>query len=256
MKVQELADRFDGRLRTEAFADVDSSANGLQVGDADHEVAHAAFAVDAAMATIEAAADAGADVLCVHHGLVWGGLDRVTGRTYDRIAALVESDLALYVAHLPLDADLELGNAAGVADLLGLADREPFGEEGPETVGLRGTVADGPIDLEALADRLADGLGDVDPPVCTLPFGPDRVDGVAVVTGYGADFLEPAAEAGLDALVTGEGSQSVYHRAREADISVVFGGHYATETFGVRSLEALATDWGLETTFIDHPTGF
>ncbi|MFB6353794.1 MAG: Nif3-like dinuclear metal center hexameric protein [Halobacteriales archaeon] len=254
MRVAELASRYDERLRTDAFADVDPSANGLQVGTGDAVVGRAAFAVDAAIATIEAAADA--DVLCVHHGLVWGGLERLTGRTYDRIAALVEADLALYVAHLPLDAHPELGNAAGVADVIGLEDREPFGEEGPEPIGLAGRLADGPVARDALADRLDAGLDDPDRAVRTLAFGPEAVGSVGIVTGSGADWLDAAADAGLDALVTGEGKQALYHRAREAGVNVLLGGHYATETFGVRSLQSLAEEWGLETTYLDHPTGF
>jgi dinuclear metal center YbgI/SA1388 family protein len=256
MKLGELADRFDDRLRTEDFADVDPSANGLQVGDANAAVERATFAVDAAQATIDAAIDAQADVLCTHHGIVWDGLDRVTGRTYDRVASLVEGGLGLYVAHLPLDANLELGNAAGVADQLAVDDRDRFGELGPETVGLRGRISDGPLPIDDLADRLADGLGDTDPPVRTLPFGPETVEEVAVITGSGADWLEAAGDADLDALVTGEGKQSLYHRAREAGINVVLGGHYATETFGVLALRSLAEEWGLETTYVDWPTGF
>jgi len=256
VRVAKLVDRFDERLRTGAFADLDASANGLQVGDGAGEVERAAFAVDAARATIDAAADADADVLCVHHGLVWGGLERVTGRSFDLVSRLVAADLDLYVAHLPLDAHPELGNAAGVADALDLADRTPFGELGPETVGLRGRVADGPVDIEALSERLAAGLEPADPPVRTLAFGPAEVATVGVVTGSGADWLEAAADAGLDALVTGEGKQSLYHRAREAGVTVLLGGHYATETFGVRSLQALAESWGVETTFVDWPTGF
>ena len=256
MRLGELAARYDERLRTADFAEIDKSANGIQVGDPDAEVDRAAFAVDAVQATIEAAVDADADLLCAHHGIVWGGLERVTGRTYDRVSTLIEADLALYAAHLPLDAHLELGNAAGVADRLDLTDREPFGEEGPETVGLRGRVADGPIPAEELEARLADGLGDVDPPVRSLPFGPDPIEEVAVITGFGADWLEATAEAGVDALVTGEGTQSLYHRAREEGVTVLLGGHYATETFGVRRLQSLAEEWGLETAYIDWPTGF
>jgi dinuclear metal center YbgI/SA1388 family protein len=254
VRVAEFAARFDQRLRVAEFAEVDPSANGLQVGDADAPVGTAAFAVDAALATVEAAVDAGADVLCVHHGLVWDGLERVTGRTYDRVAALVEGDVALYVAHLPLDAHPELGNAAGVADVLDLDDREPFGTIGAETVGLRGTVDDGPLAVDELRGRLADGLGGAD--VRVLDFGPDAVEALGVVTGSGADWLDEAADAGLDALVTGEGKQSLYHRAREAGVTVLLGGHYATETFGVRRLQSLAGEWGLETSFVDHPTGF
>ncbi len=259
MRVAELAERYDERLRVDAFADLDPSANGLQVGDGDAEVAHAAFAVDAALATVEAAA--GADVLCVHHGMVWDGLDRVTGTTYDRVAALVDADLALYAAHLPLDAHPELGNAAGVAGALGLEALEPFGSLGPESVGLRGRLADGPLEVDALADRLAAGLGgqdsgDAEADVRTLPFGDGAVETVGVVTGSGTDWLDEAADAGLDAFVTGEGKQSLYHAAREAGVHVLLGGHYATETFGVRSLASLAEGWGLEATFVDHPTGF
>lgn len=255
MNVDELADRFDERLRVDAFADLDPSANGLQVGDGHAPVAHVAFAVDGALATIKAA-DASADVLCVHHGLVWDGLDRVTGQTYERIAALVEADLALYAVHLPLDAHPELGNAAGVADILGLAELEPFGALGPETVGLRGRLDGGSVATQELAGRLADGLGNPDHGVRTLGFGPDLVETIGIVTGSGADLLDEAAKAGLDALVTGEGKQSLYHHAREAGLNVLLGGHYATETFGVRSLQGLADDWGLETSFIDWPTGF
>ncbi|MFB6361848.1 MAG: Nif3-like dinuclear metal center hexameric protein [Halobacteriales archaeon] len=256
MNLGEFAERFDDRLCTEAFADVDPSANGLQVGDAGATVERATFAVDAAQATIDAAIDAQADVLCAHHGIVWDGLDRVTGRAFDSVARLVEGGLGLYVAHLPLDAHLELGNAAGVADLLAVEDREPFGKLGPETVGLRGLISDGPVPIDGLADRLADGLGGPDPPVRTLPFGPETVDEVAVITGSGADWVEAAGDAGLDALVTGEGKQSLYHGAREAGINVVLGGHYATETFGVQELRTLAEEWGLETTYVDWPTGF
>jgi len=125
MDLAELAARYDERLRTDDFADLDASENGVQVGPDDHEVETVAFAVDAAEQTVEAAADRGADALVVHHGLSWGGIDRVTGRTYDRVAPLVENDIALYVSHLPLDAHPDLGNAAGVADLLDLEEREP-----------------------------------------------------------------------------------------------------------------------------------
>lgn len=256
MTVAELADRLDDRLRVGDFADIDPSANGLQVGDGAAEVRSVAFAVDAALGTIERAVESDADVLCVHHGLLWDGLDRVTGRAYDRIAALVDADLALYAAHLPLDAHADLGNAAGVAGILGLEDPSPFGELGPETIGRRGRLADGPLSTEELADRLDDGLGAHGPDVRTLGFGADQIETVGIVTGSGADWLDEAVEADLDAFVTGEGKQSLYHRAQDTGMNVLLGGHYATETFGVRSLQSLADGWGLETTFLDWPTGF
>ncbi|MEM4782563.1 MAG: Nif3-like dinuclear metal center hexameric protein [Halalkalicoccus sp.] len=252
MELRELCARYDERLRTEAFAEIDASANGLQIGS-DGTVGHAAFAVDAAVETIDRAAEAGADVLCTHHGLVWGGLDRVTGRDFERVAALIENDLALYVSHLPLDSHPELGNAAGVAAHLGLDSPEPFGSLGPETIGLAGRLPS-PLSPDDLSTRLSElDTGGRD--VRTLEFGPEEITEVAVVTGSGADWLGEAADAGVDAFVTGEGKQQLYHEAREAGLTVALAGHYATETFGVRSLQELADEWGLETTWIDAPTG-
>lgn len=253
-ELRELCDRLDDRLRTADFADLDASANGLQVGRGDRSIEHVAFAVDGVRATIDAAADAHADLLVTHHGIVWGGLDRVTGQAYDRIAPLVENDLALYVSHLPLDGHPDLGNAAGVADLLGLEDREPFGEIGPETIGRRGRTADS-LTIGELRTQLATELDTGDGRVRAFDFGPDEIEDVAIVTGSGADFLDEAREAGVDALVTGEAKGKLYHEAREAGLNVLLAGHYATETFGVRALRDLVAEWGLETTFVDHPTG-
>jgi len=254
MDLAELASRYDDRLRTDDFADVDASENGLQVGPDHREVESVAFAVDAAEQTIEAAADRGADALVTHHGLSWGGIDRITGRQYDRIAPLIRNDVALYVSHLPLDSRPELGNAAGIADRLGLEEREPFGEVGPEHVGQRGRAPE-PIPTDRLHETLETELDHFGQGVRVLDFGPEEIEDVAVLTGSGVDWLDEAVESGADALITGEGKQKVYHEAREAGLTVFLAGHYATETFGVRSLQALADDWGLETTFIDAPTG-
>lgn len=253
MELQTFVGELDDRLDTDAYTDVDASANGLQVGPETASVEHVAFAVDAATATIDEAAAAGADVLVTHHGISWGGIDHVTGRTYDRIAALVDTDLALYVSHLPLDGHQELGNAAGVADAIGLVGREPFGTLGPVTVGTLGETGE-PLAPETIRDRL-DGFEGSTDDTRVLEFGPDRIERVAVVTGSGADWLSEAAAAGADALVTGEGKQQVYHDAREAGVTVFLAGHYATETFGIRSLQSLAEEWGVATTYVSHPTG-
>ena len=256
MRLQTLADRLDEELDTAAYADVDASANGLQIAQttAPREVGHVAFAVDAVTATAEAAADAGADLLVTHHGVVWGGLDRVTDRAYDRVTAFTDRDLPLYVSHLPLDGHPEHGNAAGVADCLGLAEREPFGRLGPETVGQLG-VTDEPYTTDELTALLESELDHDGEGVQVLEFGPAEIETVAVVTGAGGDWLDEAVAAGADALVTGEGKGRLYHEARESGITVVLGGHYATETFGVTALAELVADWGLETTVLSHPTG-
>jgi dinuclear metal center YbgI/SA1388 family protein len=254
MELSTIRERLDERLHTAEYADVDASANGIQVGPSDREVERAACAVDAAVATTRRAAEFDADLLVTHHGVVWGGMDRLTGQHYRRIAPLVENDVALYVSHLPLDGHPELGNAAGLCDLLGVTDREPFGAVGPASVGQSGRLVD-PRPAERIAEELRSELDTGDGRVRVLDFGPDVVEEVAVVTGSGTDYLEAAAEDGADLLVTGEAKGKTYHEAREAGIDVVLAGHYATETFGVRRLQDLLGDWGVETTFVDHPTG-
>ena len=254
MRLSEFAARYDETLRVADYADVDPSANGLQIAPDEAEIETVAFAVDAAVETVDRAVAAGADAMVVHHGLSWGGFERVTGQTYDRVAPLIENDIALYAAHLPLDGHQSLGNAAGVADLLGLTDREPFGLLGGEPIGQRGHLPEA-TSLDALASALAADLDTGDSSVRVVGGGAEHVESVAVVTGSGADYVGAAADAGADVLVTGEGKGKLYHEAQEANISAILGGHYATETFGVRSLAELARDWGLDTTFIDCPTG-
>ncbi|WP_284009898.1 Nif3-like dinuclear metal center hexameric protein [Haloarcula pelagica] len=254
METGDIAARLDERLAIEDYADIDASPNGLQVGPDDRAVDHVAVAVDAAAETIERASEAGADLLVTHHGIVWGSVERVTGRTYDRVAPLIGNDLALYVAHLPLDGHQDLGNAAGLADLLELTDRRPFGSMGPEYIGQAGTLAD-PRPVEEITGTLESSLDTGGQPVQLLDFGPDRVEEVAIVTGSGVDWLDEAVETGADLLITGEGKQQAYHEAREAGLNVALAGHYATETFGVRSLAARIEEWGPTTTFVDCPTG-
>ena len=253
MKLSELRDRLNARLDHDTYAGVDASPNGLQVGSADGNVERAAFAVDGVEATAREAAAFDADVLVVHHGFVWGGVDRVTGPEYDRIAACIENDLALYVSHLPLDGHDELGNAVGLAEFLECDVREPFGDHGGVAIGQRAR-AKAPYSVAELEARLSE-LDTADRPVRTLDFGPETVEDIAIVTGSGTDWIREAAEAGVDALVTGEGKQKAYHEAREVGVNVFLAGHYATETFGVRRLRELVGSWGIETTYVDHPTG-
>ncbi|MFC3477214.1 Nif3-like dinuclear metal center hexameric protein [Halobacterium litoreum] len=252
MDLADIVSQWNDRLRVDDYED--AATNGLQVGPRDADVDRIAFAVDTAVETVEAAVEWDADLLVAHHGVVWGGLGSVTGREFDRIRPLVDGDCALYAVHLPLDGHPELGNAAGLADLLGVEEREPFGDAGGEHVGVRGTFAS-PFASDELAARLDADLDTGGRDVQVLDFGPDELEDVAVLTGGGADWIREAEAAGVDAFVTGEGKQKLYHEAREAGISVFLAGHYATETFGVRALQSVAEAWGVETTFLDRPTG-
>ncbi|WP_323675721.1 Nif3-like dinuclear metal center hexameric protein [Halorubellus sp. PRR65] len=257
MRLSTFCDRLDAELRTSDYAALDASANGLQVGPREREVERVAFATDGVRETIELAADWGADALVSHHGVSWGGIERVTERAHDRIAPLVRNDVALYVSHLPLDGHQELGNAAGVADVLELDAREPFGAVGPEHAGTRGRLP-AATTSDALRDALASDLATGGQPVQVLDHGPDELRDVAIVTGDGSDYVDEAARKDVDVLVTGEAKQKTYHEAREAGLTVVLAGHYATETFGVRNLRSwIETEWDedVETTFFDVPTG-
>jgi dinuclear metal center YbgI/SA1388 family protein len=253
MELATFADRLNELLAVDEFDGLDYAVNGLQVGAKDAQVSTAGFAVDGAVHTFEEATSRGADVLVVHHGVSWGGIDRVTGKEYDRLDALLSADLALYAVHLPLDADREHGNAARLAAFLGLDVVEGFGQEGPATIGVWARASK-PHTVESMTERLGDLENDG---VQVLDFGPDRIEDVGIITGSGTDWLDEARDLGLDALVTGEGKQAAYHEAREAGIHVFLAGHYATETFGVRTLQEVVDGWdeGVETTYIEHPTG-
>ncbi len=253
MDCWELSDRLDSELETDRFAEIDASANGLQV-ECNGEISHVAVAVDAAVEPIDRAIERDADMLLTHHGLFWGGMERLTGREYQRIAPLIEHNVGLYAAHLPLDGHQTLGNAAGVGDVIGLTDREPFGRYDGEFIGQAGSLPK-PVHIETLVEQLAPSLDTGGESIQTLQFGPGEISEVAILTGSGVEWLDEAVDIGADVLITGEGKQSVYHQAREAGITVVLAGHYATETFGVQSLGERLSEWGIETSFIDHPTG-
>ena len=182
------------------------------------------------------AADWDADLLFVHHGLFWGRPLALTGTHLERVRLLLEHDLALYALHLPLDCHPTLGNNAGLADALDLAERAPFGEYRGVPIGIQGRLPE-PLSLAEAAGRLFGGEHNC---LAVLPFGPERIDRVALVSGGGTRDLDAAIAAGADLFVTGDASHENYHAALEAGIHVVSGGHYLSEVFGVRSVAQAA----------------
>ena len=235
----------------------DSAPNGLQVGAADAAVARVAFAVDCGMEVLRRAAEQDAQLLFVHHGLFWGRQVTVTGGLFERLRVLMQRDLALYAVHLPLDAHPRLGNNAGMAAALGLTDCRPFGNYHGVDIGVAGRVPEARYpDGATLDELLADPFGGRERCSAVLPFGAERIRTVGLVSGGGTRIVSQAIAAGLDLYITGDASHEVYHEALEAGINVVFAGHYATETWGVRNMMA-HTDAHTElaTTFIDLPTG-
>ena len=247
--LDELTRHLREYLRLDHVPDDARALNGLQVENSGR-VDRLAVAVDACQATIDGAADRGANLLLVHHGLFWGGLEPIAGRHGRRIRALVRHDLALYAAHLPLDCHPEVGNNAVLGRALGLSRLAPFGDyEGIEI----GVVGEATEPLDALAARLGERLG-VDPYV--IARGPARPARVAVVTGAASSFLREARDAGIDTFITGEGPHHTFFDAEEWGLNLIYAGHYATETVGVKALaEHLEGKFGIPWDFIDHPTG-
>lgn len=245
----EVVEYLDRYLEVRNVPDSSNALNGLQV-ESEGPVGKVAVAVDATEATIEAAKRVGADLLLVHHGLFWDGNLPVTGRRYRRLRSLLEAGMALYSAHLPLDVHPEVGNNAVLAERLGVMVEGTFGDYNGREVGVRGVLE---VRREALCARLDDLLG---VRVKMIPGGPERVRTVGVLTGGGGSFVGDALAAGLDALVTGEGSHHTYFDAMEGGLNLYYGGHYATETWGVRAMgERLAERFDLEWEFLDLPTG-
>lgn len=249
VELRELVRYLDEYLSVDEIVDFPNALNGLQV-ESSGPVSRVVAAVDATAASIEGAVAAGGDLLLVHHGLFWSGNRPVTERRYRRLSALIEAGVALYAAHLPLDVHPEVGNNAVVARELGMEVEGRFGEYEGTELGVWGTL---PLKRETLAARLDDLLGG---PVKLIPGGPETVQRVGVLTGGGGSFVGAALAAGLDALVTGEGNHHTYFDAEEGGLNLYYGGHYATEVWGVRSLaEQLAGRFDLEWSFLDLPTG-
>lgn len=249
MRLSEAAAYLNDYLDTAGVPDYSAAWNGLQV-EGTREVRKVALAVDAVQVTIDRAIAGGADLLVVHHGLFWDGDQPITGRRYRRIKPLLDSGVALYSAHLPLDVHPEVGNNVVLARELGVALEGHFGEYKGMPVGVWGTLE---IRREALAARLDEVLGCR---VRLIAGGPERVARVGIISGGAGSQISAARKAGVDAFITGEGSHHNYFDASEGGINLYFGGHYATEVWGVKALgRHIQEQLGLETFFIDHPTG-
>lgn len=250
MHADELERWLDGVLNIGNIPD--SSLNGIQVGNRG-SVTRVALAVDASEASITGAASAGADFLIVHHGLIWDKPFPWRGPALGRMRRLIESDIALYAAHLPLDMHPELGNNAQLCKKMGWQRTSEFGSYHGTLIG-RKTVFEEPVPLNDLTARLGSLLG-AEPVVWR--FGPDSAASAAVVSGRALSMLDQAVREKCDVFITGETGHESYWFAAEAGINVIFGGHYATETWGLAALgEKIKEDCGLETVFLDRPTGY
>ncbi|MCK4775432.1 MAG: Nif3-like dinuclear metal center hexameric protein [Candidatus Krumholzibacteria bacterium] len=245
-----LVDYLDGYLNVATIQD--DSPNGLQV-EGNAKVSKLAFAVDASLTTIRAAARINTDMLIVHHGLFWGRHQQIVGNMYRRISSLVENNLSLYAVHLPLDAHPEVGNNVELARLLGLEIVGRFAlYKGIELGTL--TRLDEALHRDELKNIVETTLGTA---ADMLPFGPSNAKRIGVISGEAAMFAEEAKRHACDTLITGETSHTAYNMARDARINVIYGGHYATETVGLKALARhLKKMFGITGRFIPAPTGY
>lgn len=253
MKLKEFDQWARSTLEFHEIDSLDNALNGIQVGDVEVEITKMTFAVDACLDTFIRTKDEGAQALFVHHGLFWGPALALTGVRGGRIRYLMKNDIALYACHLPLDRHPALGNNAQIAKVLGLEDLEAFGEYKGRKIGYKGRLPGG-MDLESIVVRL---FGSWDTRINALRFGPKKISSVGIVSGGAVYEAAQAIDEGLDLYITGDASHNIYHECREAGINVLFAGHYLTEIFGVRAMaEYVKEELGLETEFLDVPTGY
>ncbi len=249
VNTESLVQYLDEYLSIEGFPDYSGAQNGLQV-EGPTEVKRVAVAVDGSEAVIQEAVARGVDILIVHHGIFWDGQAKMVGPRFRKIRALIEGKIALYSAHLPLDAHAEVGNCAVLCRALGWSPEARFGSHQDHDIGWW-------CEVDYRRDALVDHVGEVvDGPVKLLPGGPEHVYRVGLVTGGAASLIPEASRQGLDALITGEGAHHTYHDAMEYRVNVLYAGHYATETWGVKTLGVhLEERFDLPQEFIDMPTG-
>lgn len=254
VRLHEVVSFLDSTLEIGNFRDY--GPNGLQV-EGSPEVDKVVTAVSATAEVFDKAIAIQADLIVVHHGLIWGGgIERVTGTSARRLSRLLSNSISLAAYHLPLDAHARLGNNVGLADAIGLqAHRSYFGEVRGHKLGLRGTWAAGLPRDQAIA-RISAGVNHGNAPNFVFPYGPDVVRTVGLCTGAASDLMEAAAGEGCDLYLTGELSERAASLAKELQITLVAAGHYATEVFGVsRLVDELQMKFAeLQVEFIDSPT--
>lgn len=251
----DIAVWLDELLESRAFPDYPGALNGLQL---DHRgpVRRVAAAVDFSGRTIDAVLAADANFLILHHGMFWGGAQRITGQVYERLHRLIQHDVAVYASHLPLDAHPLLGNNVRLAAALGLEPTERFGAYEGVPIGVAGETSLTTAELLARADAFAAKFG-----------GRARASWMderrqtqrwAIITGAGAGSKEirDAQARGIDTLIVGEGPHHTTVDAADAGVVIIYAGHYATETLGVCALaDVVGEQFDLPTTFLFLPTG-
>ncbi|EGH27592.1 Nif3-like dinuclear metal center hexameric protein [Pseudomonas syringae] len=240
----EEADRYLNSARIQDYC-----PNGLQV-EGRPQVMRIVSGVTASQALLDAAVDAQADLVLVHHGYFWKGENPcVVGMKQRRLKTLLKHDISLLAYHLPLDVHPEVGNNVQLARQLDITVEGPLDPENPRVVGLIGSLSE-PMTARDFARRVQDALGRE----ALLIEGSQMIRRVGWCTGGGQNYIDQAVLEGVDLFLSGEASEQTFHSARENDISFIAAGHHATERYGVQALgDYLARRFALEHIFIDCP---
>lgn len=249
VKLKTICSYLEKHLKLATVPDYPNALNGLQLENGG-EVKKIVAAVDACLPVVRAAVEQKADLLLVHHGMFWQGAQKIQGSQYEKLKLAMDNGLAIYSAHIPLDVHPVSGNNVLLAKAIGLKNLQPFFEWKGIQLGLRSATQ---ISRDTLLQRVTAA---VDSEVHLCPGGPGTVRKVGVITGGAGSEIYAAAAEGIDTFITGEGPHWSYTSAEELGVNLIYAGHYATETFGVKALaKHLAAKYKIKWGFVDHPTG-
>jgi dinuclear metal center YbgI/SA1388 family protein len=249
MERKKIITYLDNYLRIAEINDY--GPQGLQVETNNQTIDRIALAVDTAPPVITAAAEWQADMLLVHHGVLWRSVERIAGPLGERVRLLMQHGINLYAAHLPLDAHQEVGNNAILAQMLGVEISDWWGAPTGVPLGVIGPVTGSPTVTE-MAEKIELALQSQ---VRVLAHGPEQVRTMAIMSGFGAEDVATVKALGADTYLTGETSHANYWAASDYGVNVIYAGHYATETVGVQALgQHLANQFDIEVKFFDFPT--
>jgi dinuclear metal center YbgI/SA1388 family protein len=247
--LSEIIEYADEYLRIRDIEDWPNALNGLQIENSGR-VARIGAAVDVSTRVLNEAAKKDLNLLLVHHGLFWPGLQTVTGAFHRQLKLALENGIAVYSAHLPLDVHPIVGNNAQLAAALNLKSAAPFLEEKGQLIGLKARVS---ISRDKLVRKLGKSLARK---VKAFNFGPKKTKTIGIITGGAGSEIYRVGRQKIDTFITGEAPHWAAVAAEELRINLILGGHYATETFGVKALAAyLSKRFKLPWEFLDFPTG-
>jgi len=249
-KLDDMVGYLNELFAVDSTPDYSMAYNGLQLANTG-QVAKIAVAVDSTEPVIQKAADFGADLLIVHHGMFWQGVRMLVGADYRKLKLAMDQNMAVYSVHIPLDIHPEYGNNILLAKSLGLLNAVPFGDWKGVSIGFKEQRGDL---LDEFLIKVEDAVGQK--VLCARGRKSSDVGVVGVITGSAGSEIERVAKEGVDTLVTGEGPHWSHGLAEELGVNLIYAGHYATETFGVKAIgRILEEKYPVECVFIDHPSG-